>query len=67
MKIVLCCPECGSDVFRTTDNEGYFECAACGEFSLTEEMTAKVVPDGEEDCGSESATLCSAIRPTRGS
>lgn len=48
MKIVLCCPECGSDVFRTTDNEGYFECAACGEFSLTEEMTAKVVLDGEE-------------------
>lgn len=48
MKIVLCCPECGSDVFRTTNDEGYFECAACGEFSLTEEMTAKVVLDGEE-------------------
>ena len=48
MKIVLCCPECGNDVFRTTDDEGYFECAACGEFSLTDEMTAKVVLDGEE-------------------
>ena len=48
MKIVLCCPECGNDVFRTTDDEGYFEGAACGEFSLTEEMTAKVVLDGEE-------------------
>lgn len=49
MKIVLCCPECGSIKFLARDDNGYFECANCGEFPTIEEMPSKVVPDDEED------------------
>ncbi len=43
-KIVLTCPRCGdSNWLERNDQDGAFECAACGDFVFTEDMCAKTM------------------------
>lgn len=46
MKLLLICPECGnSEWIARDDADGAFECGACGELVLPEDMCARSSDD----------------------
>ena len=42
-QIVCICPRCGNSTWYDKDEDGAFECAACGELVFTEDMPCKVI------------------------
>ncbi len=49
MKILLTCPNCGNSTWIGQDDEGAFECGACGELAFTEDMSAEVKEDDDKE------------------
>lgn len=47
IQIFLTCPRCGNSTWyrRDDDEDGAYECAACGEMVLTEDMGARASDD----------------------
>ncbi len=48
MKILLTCPECGnSEWLEEPDEDGAFECGACGDHVFPEDMGSALSKDGK--------------------